>query len=771
MGTPTSPTREVITNDSISLLKDGKPWLPVMGEIHYSRVRPEDWKTELLKMKAGGIDIIATYIFWIHHEEIEGEWDWTGCRDLRKFIQICDEVDLPIVIRCGPWCHGEVRNGGLPDWILNKPGVKARSLDPAFLEIVKKLYQEIQKQVDGLLWKQGGPVVGLQVDNEYGGPAEYLLALKKIAVDLGLDVPIYTRTGWPSTSTPMPFGELLPLYGAYAEGFWERVLEDMPGHYWGAFCFEIVRTDVQVGADMLGERAATDEIDTAQYPYLTCELGGGMEQSYHRRILIHPMDVLAVAIAKIGSGGNLPGYYMYHGGTNPEGKLSTLQESQATKYWNDSPVKSYDFQAPLGQYGQVREHYHLLRRLHLMCHDFGDRLARMRPVLPEEKPKDKQDTSTLRWSLRTDDKSGFLFVNNYQRLLPMPKREAVGFQIDLLSESITISDVTIEADTSFCWPINLDLDGAVLKYATAQLVCDLEEACDRYVVFGKVGTAEPQFVFDNKTTRVIRAAGKIRQKDPVTIITELQTGKNIAIELATASGKRVKILLLDEKDSQQLSKLRFGGKERLIIADSNLTCQQESLTVHREKGDSTRLLMFPKLNQIKMSDMKIAESTDGIFSSFELQGSNPSTPELEIKQIKAFSGLRKIPIGFAKVAVAPTEYDLEAASVWRICVKNAPDNAILRVHYFGDIACFYIKNELLTDNFFNGRPFDLHLGLFSKGDLESGIELRILPLQKDSPILYPPLFREKIAQSAPVVELQKIELISTESLQVTSCDN
>ena len=74
-----------------------------------------------------------------------------------------------------------------------------------------------------------------------------------------------------------------------------------------------------------------------------------MMTSYHRRIHIEPYDIYALAIVKLGSGNNLQGYYMFHGGTNPQGSLSTLQESQASGYWNDLPVKSYDFQAPLGE--------------------------------------------------------------------------------------------------------------------------------------------------------------------------------------------------------------------------------------------------------------------------------------------------------------------------------------------------------------------------------------------------------------------------------------
>src|SRR5208283_1151937 len=102
-------------------------------------------------------------------------------------------------------------------------------------------------------------------------------------------------------------------------------------------------------------RSKRPDIDArfASFPFLTAEMGGGMELSYHRRPVLSGDDVAAMALVKMGSGVTLTGYYMFHGGTNPDGKRTTLQESQATGYLNDLPVKSYDFQAPLGEFGQM----------------------------------------------------------------------------------------------------------------------------------------------------------------------------------------------------------------------------------------------------------------------------------------------------------------------------------------------------------------------------------------------------------------------------------
>ncbi len=104
-----SPGRSTLSVNSSSLMLDGRPWMPVMGEFHFSRYPQRYWEEEILKMKAGGIQIVSTYIFWIHHEEIEGQLDWMGQRDLRTFVELCARHGLYVFPRVGPWAHGKVR--------------------------------------------------------------------------------------------------------------------------------------------------------------------------------------------------------------------------------------------------------------------------------------------------------------------------------------------------------------------------------------------------------------------------------------------------------------------------------------------------------------------------------------------------------------------------------------------------------------------------------------------------------------------------------------
>jgi beta-galactosidase GanA len=137
---------------------DGQPFFAVAGEIHYARLWEGYWEDALVKMKMGGVNIISTYIFWIHHEEEEGVFDFSGRRNLRKFIELCAKHNLYVIVRLGPFDHGEARNGGLPDWLYGKP-CEVRSLDEAFLAYTKRLYTRLGEELAGLLCRDGGPVI------------------------------------------------------------------------------------------------------------------------------------------------------------------------------------------------------------------------------------------------------------------------------------------------------------------------------------------------------------------------------------------------------------------------------------------------------------------------------------------------------------------------------------------------------------------------------------------------------------------------------------
>ncbi len=698
-----SPSGGSIDINSNYITINGKPCIPVMGEIHFSRCPESEWRTELQKMKAGGINIIATYVFWIHHEEEEGVFNWAGNRNLRKFITLCKELDLKVVLRAGPWCHGECRNGGIPEWLATKKDIKLRSNDRTYLKYVEKLYGEVFQQVKGLLWKDGGPIVGMQLENEYGGRWEHLVKLKEIAVKTGFNLPFYTRTGWPKLATPATFGEIIPLYGDYPDGFWDRELVDMPGDYSKCFIFKNARNSTVIATEQLPKQSGDVGSSEAKYPYFTCELGGGMMPSYHRRISIEPMDVYATALCKLGSGSNLLGYYMYHGGTNPEGKFTPMNESQNSPMtnWNDLPQKTYDFQAPLGEFGQVNKHYHLLRRLHLFLHDFGAELAQMDVTFPSNSPIDTKDNNILRWTIRSKDGKGYVFVNNYQRLTYLPAKDNVKFTIETSDGNLTFPQKAIQvpSDKSFILPFNFSLGAGLLVSATAQPICQTEENGVTRWYFTAIEGIPAEFVLNTKGMQKIDYASVLTKRiGDKYIFSDLVQGLEPTLCFTDINGHKQQIILTTEEQSLCIWKGEIHKKPQVVISKDPLVFE----------SDSVRYL------------------PSGQYAAI-----------VKVVPVKEAGSPRVIPMGINHVAEQPYDKDFEQAAVWRIELPaSSADWAklLLRINYVGDVARLYIGDKLVGDNFYNGKPFDFALKSYVNELKGSALTLRVLEMHQNAPI-------------------------------------
>ena len=488
-----NPKGEEINVTSRYFTRNGKPWIGVMGEFHFSRYSRENWHRELAKMKAGGITIVSTYLFWIYHEEIEGKMDFGGDNDIRAFIEECKDVGLDVVIRIGPWAHGECRNGGFPDWLLKKD-YKLRDNNEEYLAVVKKWYQRIYNEVKGLFYKDGGNIIAVQIENEFVDNAEHLAKLKEIAVECGFIAPIYTVTGWNSASgAKIPVDEVVPVFGGYCEAPWENHMNRLSPspHYF----FNRMRNDSAIGTDLIAKTQSDGwQLPYERYPFATCELGGGIEVTHHRRPIIKPMDIYAVSLVKLGDGNNLVGYYMYHGGTNKIGELSTFNETKVTGYPNDYPILSYDFQAPLSEYGEVREQYGLLNMLHMFVNDFGEEFAPMIAV-DSGNTVAADDTNSLRYGMRTNGKSGFVFVNHYQRLTELADIE----NAVISAGNVEFPPIDVKGEVSFFMPFNMKMGDSVLEYATAQPLCK----CDDTYFFAEIPNIKAEYKFSKGSANIV----------------------------------------------------------------------------------------------------------------------------------------------------------------------------------------------------------------------------------------------------------------------------
>lgn len=386
-------------------------------------------------MRAGGLDSIAVYVFWIHHEEARGTFDFSGRRNVSHFVRQAHELGLRVLLRIGPWCHGEVRNGGHPDWVLQPRTCGApRSSDPAYLECVRGWYTALAAQLEGMYWSDGGPIVAVQVDNETSD-WQYLLALKALALSVGIRPAYFVKTGWPAPKPDYPPDfPMLPLFGGYADQFWTDQMSPSPSDE--SYLFN------HGPLSMRAPEAATSALGWVLplgYPFLDVEIGGGMAAAYNHRVHMEAADMASMHLCDVGGGVNELGFYMYHGGVNPRSLVhtadrdapdTTLQESsfQPAGAQNPMPSASYDFFAPLGEAGQPRPHYHMMRRLHLFVRRWSALLANSIPAAPTVLPASAEDNTTLRWYVRSNGRgAAFLFVNNYQRLAALAPHEAVRF--------------------------------------------------------------------------------------------------------------------------------------------------------------------------------------------------------------------------------------------------------------------------------------------------------------------------------------------------------
>ena len=760
----TNPAGVELNATSRYLTLGGHPWLPVMGEFHYTRCPRQSWRDELLKMKAGGIQIAATYIFWIHHEEIEGQVDWHGPCDLRHFIELCGECGLFAYPRLGPWAHGEARNGGFPDWLLERCGRQVRGDFPLYLSYVRAWYRQIAAQLHGLSWQAGGPIVGLQLENELADNPGHILTLKRLALEAGMQAPLYTMTGWGPAEVPEG-NEVLPVFGGYPDAPWDRQVEDWSRPARKHYFFHRLRDDNAIGSDLLKPRPDANQPPLEAYPFACCEIGGGVMPTYHRRSYVSAEDVAALAMVKIGCGNNLQGYYMYHGGSNPPGRLTSLQESQATGYWNDYPQISYDFQAPLGEYGQPQASYHALRRLHLFLADFGAGLAPLPLVLPEQMPQDVDDRATLRWSARSDGLRGYLFLNNYQRIEALPAHPGMQFSLALKNEELLIprQPVDIPGGTYAIWPFNLDLEGICLQYATAQLICRVQDGAVPYYIFSACQGIAPEFVFSQAGLETIEGVEVKSDPNCQVLAVELLTpGIDCSFILHGKAGQTVKVIVLTSAQSHQCYKLEFDRQERLFLSPAGLFTDQGKLHLRTRTAGEAWLAVFPPLaGQLVLDGVSLPGVQSGVFTVYHLPVAETQfTPVLQ--RIRPAGPTAPVQIGSQGVATPPTEAAFELAETWQVGLLPATydhgDNAYLVVDYYGDIARAYTGDQLIADNFFNGRKWEIGLQRFMTAIRETGVRLQFLPLRKDAPIYLPREYRRQNAEEA-LVELINVSLV------------
>lgn len=684
----TSPAGGSIAFNSYYMSVDGKPVVPVMGEFHYSRYPARQWEEEILKMKAGGVTVIPTYVFWAIHEEKEGIFDWSGDRDLRRFVLLCKKHGMSVIVRIGPFCHGEIRNGALPDWLFAK-AVDVRSNDPEYLSCVGRFYAETARQLEGLYYKDGGPVIACQIENEHqhsaapwainypGEPADYtssaqdtspelgeihMKTLKDMAVAKGIITPFYTATGWGNAAV---IGyEAIPVTSAYTYPFWtEPAMSD--------FC---LFKDIHSHPDYEPVRYKPDD-----FPSFCAEMGVGIQMIYSRRPVVPGKAAEALMVRTLGSGSNGIGYYMYHGGSTPKmlgGRAFFSDEAMGM------PKISYDFQAPLGEFGLEGTMYRNLRILHSFLSDFGEVLAPMGTVLPDGyrsiTPGNRDD---LRWAVRSDGRSGFVFMVNFQdHDGGRHNMEGLRLTIQLPDETVCIPEkggFTLAKDESVILPFNLDMEGNLLKYATAQLLMKIEDGGTAHYFFFAPEGMQAEYLFAGK--KLIKVAAP---------------GLSSTFRVKTRGGKAIKVTTLTRE--QAMDAVKLDGK--LLVTKAQVLAEKSGPVLLSLGSNEVEYVLYPSKAGLSVQKASVPAVEPG----YECKG----------------AGMRRMTVRFSEA------------------VPEQVEEYFLKVDYTGDVAMAFLGGELVNDHFWHGKPWLIGLDRHRAKMADESLYLYIRPLHDDAPFLH-----------------------------------
>ena len=754
-----NPNGETISVNNYFISKNGKPFIPITGEFHFSRYPSQYWDESIKKMKAGGINIIATYVFWNIHEEHEGKFRWDGDRDLKKFIALCAKNDMYVFVRVGPFCHGEIRNGGLPDWLLGKP-LMIRSNDPAYLSYVERLYNEIGVQLKGTYFKDGGPVIGIQLENEYqhsaapwgltypGQPLDFTAAerdlsltqagvgvsetknpyadlgndhmqiLKSLALKAGMDVPIYTATGWGNAA--IVTNESIPVTAAYAYPFWTAHKDISP-----FFLYKDMHRD----PDYAPVRYKPED-----YPAFPAELGSGIMTVYTRRPIVEQKSFDAMMNRCLGSGANGLGYYMYHGGSTPHGEHS---------YFSDEayglPKISYDFQAPIGEFGQVREGFQRLKLINWFAQEFGDLLAPMTTILPENASTFKPENVTdLRYAVRIKDNSGFLFVNNFQDDLKTTDKPNIQIAIKTAGDVITIPEsngFTVKEGENVIFPFHLAINGADLIYATAQLFTKSDDGKMPYYVFVAQDGSNAEFSFAKSNGLSIKKEQGIgvEQNDQRILV---KCPKGTSEFTVNVKGQQTKILVVEKSLALQSYIVSIKGQKSLVFSDAVVLQKNDSISVLSTGKNEVNLQVYPKI-QSKLSARNASVSAlnnKGLMSAFTI-----SVPEVKLEPVIKQVGARK-----TVVALPPS--------------LNGLNDLFLNVDYTGDTGMGFLDGELVTDEFWKGTLWQIGLRKFYPAAASKEMVFYFRPVNENASYLDDilPENRPDFSQSKQILDIRKI---------------
>lgn len=347
---PVSAARKggTFTVDDKTFLLNGKPFVVKAAELHYPRIPRPYWEHRIKMCKALGMNTVCLYVFWNIHEQQEGRFNFTGNNDVAEFCRLAQRNGLYVIVRPGPYVCAEWEMGGLPWWLLKKKDIRLREPDPYFMERVKLFERKVGEQLASLTIQNGGPIIMVQVENEYGSYGEnkaYVSAIRDIVRQSGFDKVTLFQCDW-------------------ASNFEKNGLDDL-----------VWTMNFGTGADIDQQFRRLGEL-RPNAPQMCSEFWSGWFDKWGARHETRPAKAMVEGIDEMLSKGISFSLYMTHGGTS----FGHWAGANSPGFAPD--VTSYDYDAPINEYGQATPKYWELRHTIEKYNDGGKLPAPPKAPMP-----------------------------------------------------------------------------------------------------------------------------------------------------------------------------------------------------------------------------------------------------------------------------------------------------------------------------------------------------------------------------------------------------
>ncbi|MBR6715884.1 MAG: beta-galactosidase [Prevotella sp.] len=312
-----------------TFLQNGQPFIVKAAEVHYPRIPRPYWEHRIKMCKALGMNAVCIYIFWNIHEQKEGQFDFTGNNDVAEFCRLAQKNGMYVIVRPGPYVCAEWEMGGLPWWLLKKKDVRLRERDPYFMERVKIFEKKVGEQLAPLTIQNGGPIIMVQVENEYGSYGE--------------DKPYVSEIRDCLRSI---YGEKLALFQCdWSSNFEKNGLDDL-----------VWTMNFGTGANIDNQFRRLGEL-RPDAPKMCSEFWSGWFDKWGARHETRPAKDMVAGMDEMLSKGISFSLYMTHGGTS----FGHWAGANSPGFAPD--VTSYDYDAPINEYGHATPKYYELREM------------------------------------------------------------------------------------------------------------------------------------------------------------------------------------------------------------------------------------------------------------------------------------------------------------------------------------------------------------------------------------------------------------------------